>query len=706
MRIRRLVVLLVATMLAATAPVSAYQRPSSTVEVTVSTSGVRGDGEPDACSSSIACDAYVDMTPSGRYVAFHTSFTNLVPGDTNGEMDVFVRDLQLQTTERLSVAWDGAQANGSSGAPSISDDGRYVTFVSDAPNLVPGGTTGEQIFVRDRIAGTTTLVSAKSDGSAGAGTSGNAEISGDGRLVAFWSSSFTEPYTGLRTRGGEVYVRDLVAGTTERIAKTETGDETEGVETYRSAVSINEDGRIVAWETRHHNVTPGDVNGNVDIFVRDRQGGTTERVSVNDAGEGANWASYSPKVSADGRFVVFSSFATNLVPTDGNGRPTGVLGGGVGIDVFVRDRELGTTRRVNVSSAGVEDDQGGDFPTISADGRFIAFTSSGTTLAPGATDYGRRVYRHDRLTGETVVASVPAPGGHTQTAFVGAPALSGDGAIVSYVGDSANSPFAVAAYATTLGGALDVTSASVLEVPAGLQVSGTFAVSGAVASSATSAGGSEASAFGADLVDARVLARPESEDVLIEIEPSTLPSVSTMTPGTNYVSADRAEVPAARYEVSFLSGGSAYLVQAGLDPVSGVGARFSLSRCTPGCSPIASLTGSWGDRGTLIAVMIPHAILPLATITDLEVSAQLVASVPSPVATPTDRLELGDAEIDAPTVHVGVALPGEEPSYLSAASLTDGAFAATISSGDVPQQDYEVWARICFAGSCRERLAG
>lgn len=696
MRARHLAVVLGLAVMALPVPGSAYQRPSSTVEVTVSTDGAPGDGEPDGCSSSIACDAFVDITPDGRSIAFNTSFTNLVPDDTNDRMDVFVRDQEAGTTERVSVAWDGSQADGTSGEPSISDNGRYVTFTSNATNLVPGGTIGEQIFVRDRLGATTFVASVSNEGVVGTGTSGNAEISGNGRYVAFWSSSFGDPYTVIRTRGGEVYVRDLLLGTTERVAKTDTGDETEGVETYRSDLAINADGRFVAWEARHHNITPGDINGNVDIFLRDRDLRTTERITVNDDGEGANWASYAPNLSADGRFVVFNSFGTNLVPADGNGRQTAVFGGGVGGDVFVRDRELGTTHRVNVSSTGAEDDQGGDFAAISADGRFIAFTSTGTTLVPGATDYRRRVYRHDRITGETTIASVPSVGGHTQTAFVGAPALSEDGGIAVYAGNSANSPFEVAAYATTLGGSLGVVSTSVLAVPEGLQVSGTFVVSGAEAAAATDALGDGTAAVGGDLVGARVIVRPESDDVLIEIEPSTLPSSTTMTPGTNYAYPGRPEITVTRYEVSFVSGGNAYVVRAGIDPVAGVGARFSLTGCTPACARIADLPGSWGGRGTVISVALPRSILATTKMGGLHVTA---------LTTGVDTMDLDEAVIAVPTVRAGTALPGGVPVYSTAADLAGGTFSATIAAGSLPQGPYEVWARTCFAGTCRERRA-
>ncbi len=190
-----------------------------------------------------------------------------MPGDTNDSVDVFVRDRKLGTTRRVSVSSTGAQGNSGSFGPAISSAGRYVSFSSDASNLVPGDTNAAQdVFVRDRKLGTTRRVSVSSTGAQGNSVSFDPAISSAGRYVSF--SSFAS------------------------------------------------------------NLVPGDTNGTVDVFVRDRELGTTRRVSVSSTGAQGNRLSFDPAISSAGRYVAFSSAASNLVPGDTNGS----------FDVFVRIR--------------------------------------------------------------------------------------------------------------------------------------------------------------------------------------------------------------------------------------------------------------------------------------------------------------------------------------------------------------------------------
>jgi Tol biopolymer transport system component len=253
--------------------------------VSASTSGSPAEG--DWLGPAISAD--------GRFVAFVSW--------TGGRTGVFVRDRQAGTTEVVSVAADGAWANEHSDYPSISADGRFVAFVSFASNLVSGDTNNDRdIFVRDRQTGTTERVSVAADGAPANGGSGSPAISGDGRFVAFQSGA-TNLVPGS-THGG-IYVRDRLTSTTERVS--DGGSE---------SVAISADGRFVAFASGQ-------------VLVRDRQLGTTERVSVSTGGEGANGGSRFPSISGDGRFVAFESWASDLVPGDTNGRR----------DVFVVERE-------------------------------------------------------------------------------------------------------------------------------------------------------------------------------------------------------------------------------------------------------------------------------------------------------------------------------------------------------------------------------
>ena len=242
-----------------------------------------------------------------------SSATNLVPGDTNNTPDLFVRDRLLATTTRVNVSSAGAEANGPTEWPWISANGQFVTFSSAASNLVPGDTNST------------------------------------------W----------------DIFVRDLAAGTTERVSVSSAGVQGNGGSLDPSSISA--DGRFVAFESYATNFAPGDDNFNTDIFVRDRMTGETTRASVSSSGAGANNGSFSVSISADGRHVAFSSFATNLVANDTNFKQ----------DLFVRARLPGTTPRESVSTAGVQADDASDVPSISATGRVVAFASSATNLIIG-----------------------------------------------------------------------------------------------------------------------------------------------------------------------------------------------------------------------------------------------------------------------------------------------------------------------------------
>ena len=333
------------------------------------------------------------LSADGRFVAFESVPTNLVPGDTNGFGDVFVHDRMTGTTERVSVALDGTQGNARSLSPAISADGRFVAFASTASNLVAGDTNGRQdVFVRDRMTGTTERVSVASDGTQGNASSYTPALSADGRFVAF-DSDADNLVPGDTNASTDVFVHDRMTGTTERVTVTSNGTQGNS-DSFTPALSA--DGRFVTFESDADNLVPGDTNGSTDVFVHDRLTGTTKRVSVTSDGTQGNGGSDFPVLSADGRFVAFESDAHNLVPGDTNGFT----------DVFVHDRLTGTTERVSVASDGTQGDSASVHPAISADGGIVAFNSAATNLVPSDTNAAVDVFVRVR-TSPTTTTTLP-----------------------------------------------------------------------------------------------------------------------------------------------------------------------------------------------------------------------------------------------------------------------------------------------------------
>ena len=335
---------------------------------------------------------------AGERVAFVSSGTNLVADDTNAMDDVFVRDLATGLTWRVSEAADGTEANAPSVGPALAAGGGFVAFDSRATNLVAvdGNNEIRDVFVRDLATGQVSIASL-TDGEAGAnGASSAAAISADGRFVAF--ESLANNLAAGDTNGhADVFVRDRQSGTTELVSAATSGSPAQlGAE--RPAISA--DGRFVAFWSYSPDLVAGDTNGRGDVFVRDRQSGSTERVSLSSAGGQADESSYDADISADGRFVAFRSEATNLVAGDTNGLD----------DLFVHDRVTHETTRVSVASGGGQ--VFGTFypPTISTDGRRIAFAALACDLAPGPCQ-GRQIYLHDRQENATIRVSAGLDGG-------------------------------------------------------------------------------------------------------------------------------------------------------------------------------------------------------------------------------------------------------------------------------------------------------
>jgi Tol biopolymer transport system component len=292
------------------------------------------------------------------------------------------------------VGISGAEPDGESGHLAISGDGRFVAFESRATNLVGGDTNGQQdIFVRDRLLAVTERVSVGASGQEANGPSRWPALSTDGRYVAFASQANNLVGGGDTNNAWDVFVRDRQVGTTERVSvygvagqgNADSGSGAWGGGTYH-AIAISGDGRYVAFSSAATNLVSGDTNGVTDVFVRDRLAASTERV-----GE----AAITPALNGDGRYVAFAS-CWPLVSDDTNSL----------WDVYVRDRETSAVERISVSTRSGQGNANSFVPSVSSDGRYVAFESYADNLVGGDTNAACDVFLRDRTMATTTLVSV------------------------------------------------------------------------------------------------------------------------------------------------------------------------------------------------------------------------------------------------------------------------------------------------------------
>ncbi|MGE0469387.1 MAG: hypothetical protein AB7L09_10130 [Nitrospira sp.] len=384
------------------------------------------------------------LSGDGRFVAFASFASDLVARDTNGTNDVFVRDLQTETTTLVSVNLSGTDSgNGASSTrdrdripgvsapdtPAISADGRFVAFTSWASDLVANDNNEQMdVFVRDLQTGTTILGSVNLAGTgSGTGLSFGLALSADGRFVAFVSDA--SDLVASDTNGEfDVFVRDLQTGTTTLVSVNTAGTNSgNGSSAYGLGLSAN--GRFVGFVSYASDLVATAINGVPNVFVRDLNTGITTLVSVNKAGTNSgNGSSGIPVLSADGRFVAFASDASDLVATAINGVP----------NVFVRDLQTGTTTLVSVNTAGTNSGNGSsEFGhVLSADGRFVVFESRASDLVAKDTNGTNDVFVRNLQTGTTTLVSVNRTGtdsGHDKS---GAFSLSADSRFVGFFSEA------------------------------------------------------------------------------------------------------------------------------------------------------------------------------------------------------------------------------------------------------------------------------
>jgi Tol biopolymer transport system component len=359
------------------------------------------------------------VTADGRFVAFHTAGA-LIPEDTNTFEDVYVYDRLTSTLERVSLGPGNAQGNGGSRLPTISADGRFVAFASTATNLVSFDSNNvSDVFVRNRQTNTTTRVSMAPTGAGGPGSaeangaSNDAEISADGSHVVFTSAATNLVGNDTNDRR-DTFVVNVQTRVVTRASVSSAGAELAVADAINGTISG--DGRFVAFQTLAADAVPSDTNNALDVFLRDRQAGTTTRISVGPGGVQGNASSYFPRLSADGRFIVFTSDATNLDP------------GGRG--VFVHDRQTGQT-------SGQVLDSGPNLLVrplgyaISANGRYLCFEQD------EAFNQDDDLYVFDRETRRKTQVNIATNGDRGNDGGLGC-AMSGDGTVIAFASDSSN----------------------------------------------------------------------------------------------------------------------------------------------------------------------------------------------------------------------------------------------------------------------------
>ncbi len=401
--------------------------PNGTTELVTAAPG-GGGGNAQSWAPSI--------TPDGRYVAFMSLASNLTGSDvSDSHWDVFVKDNRTGVITKVSTGLNGAEANNDSTDPDISADGRYVTFVSTATNLVEGddqATYANEIFVKDLRTGRTVRLISKNRGAGDDGTDTVPSISADGSVIAFWSSH-ADLVPGDTNGVPDVFVWKRSTGKVTRISVSSSGQQSAYPAQPDFALSvgpsISADGKTVSFTSGADNLVKGDTNGLLDIFVHTLADHRTTRVSVGSDGQQATGGgtdnqqgSSASSISADGRYVAYQGYALKgLVPQD-----TGVTN-----QVYVYDRRTGRTQLVvHTTDGGVATGYSGE-SQISPDGRFVSFASYDENLVAGDTNGQPDVFVRDLRSSRISLASIgadgePADGPSTS----GAALTAGGGAVV------------------------------------------------------------------------------------------------------------------------------------------------------------------------------------------------------------------------------------------------------------------------------------
>lgn len=660
-------------------------------------------------SQSDATSADANITPDGRFIAFFSDASNLVPNDDNGMGDVFLRDRIAGTTERISISAEGGDADQMSMQPSISDDGRYVAFMSYATNLT--SETGidplfAEVFVRDRTAGTTTRVTRGLDGGIADFGALAPAISFDGSRIAFHSTS-TNLIEGDTNGKADIFVWEAATDSIERVSLGIDGAEGDGSST---SPNFSPDGGYLAFNSVATNLIEDDTNGSQDVFLTELDTNTIEMVSVASDETLANEDSFSPVIalSDQASLVAFQSAASNLVPNDTNGTSNV----NHGVDIFVRDRDAGTTERVSLTSSGGELVKGLG-TSMSADGRYIAFTA----LKPGAdpTDFvaPADAWLHDRVTGRTELISATRNGDFADGEAEN-PKVSADGRYVFFQtggdtfapGDDNELTDVVMRDRVADLGVLDL---GLKGTSNNRMLTGRAVFPGIVIEDVGDpVEPTDFSALGADLTGVSISYRRDTADLLVRLKVNELPSASVKAPpavvsGMPAVAAGGA--PALIHGVAFSLAGDRFEARA----MRVAGTRvppttpsFSLHICDTICNQGLPIDGGYGTAGNEIRIAIPAALMglqPGEELTDIQAYSSVGEHAPGSIQR-IDTAALSSFALPDSTVQLGIADP--------AAHAEQVAFDITSSFGgdfgfplaELPWQGKALWTRACLGDVC------
>lgn len=420
-RIKLFIAFTIFTILSSGALVSPGSALSSPVETDLVVISASVDGNPG--------NAWMTYDPAvsanGRFVAFYSDATNLVPGDLNNVRDAFVKDRISGEIEIVSVPSNGEQSTAFSQGTdiAISWNGRFVAFVATDGNLTSDDSNNaSDIFLHDRQTGETWCVSLNMSGVPANGASLYPSLSADGRYVAFYSGA-NDLVPGDTNGYSDIFVRDMQNAVTRRVSVSSTG--VQGDRDSRDGVAISADGSIVAFATFATNLHPAFETPHGGVFIHNIPTGETELVSPGMLGEAPNGAANIPALSADGQVVAFQSLASNLVLQDTNGT----------YNIFAYDRRDGKTHLVSANSTGESADGPSYDLDISGDGRYVVFTSRSKNLIPDSDDMG--LYFHDLQHGTTDCVWANESGGCGSGEN---PSMPYSGRLVSFAGSDREAP--------------------------------------------------------------------------------------------------------------------------------------------------------------------------------------------------------------------------------------------------------------------------
>jgi Tol biopolymer transport system component len=366
-----------------------YRKDLSTGEATrCSTSTSGGEPNQDCNNPSISAD--------GRYIAFESVAWNLVSDDTNNTYDVFCKDLVTGNLIRCSTDSSGTQGDQESTNPCMSSDGKFIAFESAATNLVAGDTNNcRDIFRKNLATGETLRCSADASGIQDNNTCYRPRLSQDGRYVVFESAASNLVSTDTNGEW-DIFRKDMVSGEIVICSTDSSGTQADGSSKY---AAMSTDGKYVSFRSDAANLVAGDYNANFDIFLKDLSNGQTVCCSTNPAGSFVNGIGERSAVSDDGRFVVFEARSYFLVGSSGPGSTS----------IYLKD--LSTGRVLHCANSSIIGGQyGGLNPSISSDGRYVAFESR-TPLVAGDNNDLTDIFRKEPLVESPYVTSSNPPSG-------------------------------------------------------------------------------------------------------------------------------------------------------------------------------------------------------------------------------------------------------------------------------------------------------